>query len=43
MKFFIVCALMIASALAAPQNPTTPVPIVHQELEVHHDGSFINK
>ena len=43
MKFFIVCALLVVSALAAPQVPTTPVPIVHQELEVHQDGSFVNK
>ncbi|KAK9721341.1 Insect cuticle protein [Popillia japonica] len=40
MKYLIICTVF-AAGLAAPQQPNTePVPILRQEQEVNHDGSY---
>ncbi|CAH4019218.1 endocuticle structural glycoprotein SgAbd-8-like [Pieris brassicae] len=40
MRSFVIFALLVAAAAAAPQAPTEPIPILRQDSEINGDGSY---
>ncbi|XP_053602368.1 endocuticle structural glycoprotein ABD-4-like [Plodia interpunctella] len=40
MKSIVLVSMVLAAALAAPQAPTEPIPILRQDSQVNGDGSY---